>query len=159
MENPKEYHQRPQTASQIIETKQLPIDIPLNIDADGDWDETFVQVLRVIHATNLTIEGLGAPHRDNSRELAHEIRHLVGQHEIVGTPEASDAVHHNFAQALTAAFRCGEDLLARDDVADLQEDFSQIDDETLADVHLTIGYVSGYFGIDLDLSAPAGDES
>lgn len=147
---------RPRIASQIIETKQLPIDIPFEIDSDAELDETFVQVLRVIHATKLTIEGLAASDRDNPQELAHEIRHLVEQHEIVATPEATDAVHHNYAQALTAAFRCGSNLLARDDVEELKQDFSQIDDETLQEVRSTIGYVSGYFGIDLDLPSRGG---
>lgn len=142
---------RPVPASRIIETERLPVEIPPPIEACDSLDDTFVQVVRVIHAVKLTVEGIAFPCRPETPPLAHEIRGHVGQHQIPGSPRARDVAESNYAAVLIRTVHCGKELLARDDLEDLKEDFAQLDGDMLREVHATIGYVSDYFGIDVTL--------
>lgn len=142
------------TTSEIIESERVPTDIDFP-DSPGEMDRTFRQVIRVVRAVALTLQGVKAPEAAATSSTAQELGHVVKDH-LDGYPPEKRAAH---TRVLHEALRCGENLIDRDDVAALQRDFSQIDDDSLREVRETLGYVSDYYGIEASLPPPDSDSA
>lgn len=137
--------------SEIIETVELPVESEA---ADKNIDERLRKLGRIHYLTILALEGYDAPNDPETREVAHEIREVYAD-SVSGRERSAD--EEDYIRALEAAFYCGRDLFARDDIEDLKDDFSQIDAETLREIRSTLVYVGPHFGVTVDLP-PAGTD-
>jgi len=109
----------------------LPVDVE---SAGGDeYDPRAVKLLKTIYIVTLTIEAL---HPETESEY--------------GPPP----VTQSYMDELVAAFKCGEELLERENKEEFLQDVSTLDDETLVEVRGTLVYAARHFGIEIDLPAP-----
>lgn len=134
--------------SQIIETVDLSVESEA---ADKNIDNRLRKLGRIYYITTLTLEGFSAPHDSETPDIALKL-HAMYEDSVSARERSED--EENYVRTLEAAFRCGQDLFARDDLDVLKEDFDQIDAEALREIRSTLVYVGQHFGITVDLPTP-----
>ena len=122
-----------------IERREIAVDIGGN-DLPPEYDPRFVNICRATKATLEMYEQIEAAFESGRLDPA----------------DPPDPITQEYVDELAAAIRCFSDLVDREDYEAVKRDVSMLDDETLAEVRATTGYVAPHFGVDLELPAPDG---
>lgn len=122
---------------------------PKVTEHDDDLDETFVDVVTVSKICLGLLEEYGFT--DGLPDDPDEIQSAA--EEAASTPAAVNPLEDYF-EALDDAYRCGEQLLERDDLEEVQRDLTVIDHETLIELRATIGYVAPHLGFNIEFPDP-----
>lgn len=135
--------------STLVET--LEIDATAEFTEDvSDIDRAFLDVARTTYTVSLLLDAMAYP--ENASPEGMEIRNAI--ESSVSASEFADD-REEYGAALVEAFKCGRNLVNRDDVDALKQDFAgNIDEDTLRELRGTIVYVAGHLGLDVDLPAP-----
>jgi hypothetical protein len=123
------------TRSRIVEETTLSVE-PRAEDPPEEADEAYVGTMVAHH---VIAETLGA---------VKEYQSGVGS-APPGLDQYPDA-GQNYVDALSEAFRAVEEMQGRDDIGEVKQDMSELDDPTLRKLRATVGYVASHFGIEID---------
>jgi len=97
--------------------------------------------------------------------MARTASATLRMHEAIQAAARTDAVDpedfpfelsQEYVDDLEAVISCFKELVEREDYEAVKRDVSTLDDEMLAEVRATIGYVAPHFGVDLKLPVPDG---
>jgi len=111
-------------------------------DPPDDFDPAFVNMTRTASATL----------------RMHEAIQAAARTDAVDPEDFPFELSQEYVDDLEAVISCFKELVEREDYEAVKRDVSMLDDETLAEVRATIGYVAPHFGVDLKLPAPDIDD-
>ena len=109
-------------------------------DPSEDVDPAFVGMARTASATL----------------RMHEAIQAAARTDAVDPEDFPFELSQEYVDDLEAVISCFKELVEREDYEAVKRDVSTLDDEMLAEVRATIGYVAPHFGVDLKLPVPDG---